>query len=55
MSWLNLVIRSFRWSGGNGRWIVDPAAHDPYGAQEFDSVGVDVGFGGGAADQALIA
>jgi hypothetical protein len=38
------------WSGGKGR-VGGPAADDADGAQEFDAVGVDVGFGGGPADQ----
>jgi hypothetical protein len=40
-----------RRSGGKGRWVGDLAADDAYGAQELDPVGVDVGFGGGPADQ----
>src|SRR5215471_20846909 len=38
------------WSGGKGR-VSGPAAEDMDGAQELDPVGVDVGFGGGVADQ----
>src|SRR5580693_8498778 len=36
------------WSGGKGRFS-GPAADDADGAQEFDPVGVDAGFGGGPA------
>ena len=39
------------WLGGKGRRVGDLAADEADGAQEFDSVGVDVGFGGGLADQ----
>src|SRR5690349_15080631 len=38
------------WSGGKGG-ASGPAADDAHGAQEFDPVGVDAGFGGGLADQ----
>jgi len=40
-----------RRSGGKGRRVSDLAADDAHGAQELDPVGVDVGFGGGPADQ----
>jgi len=39
-----------RCSGGKGR-VGDPAADDAHGALELDPVGVDVGLGGGPADQ----
>src|SRR5215831_14032585 len=37
------------WSGGKGR--ADGPADDADGAGELDPVGIDVGFGGGLADQ----
>src|SRR5450631_1322010 len=40
-----------RWSGGKGRRAGALAADDPDGAQEFHPVGVNVGLGGGPADQ----
>src|SRR5215468_4823180 len=50
MSAMTRVRVRSAWSGGKGR-VSGPAADDPDGAQEFDPVGVDVGFGGGLADQ----
>jgi len=40
-----------RCSGGKGRRVGGPAADDPHAALEIDPVGVDVGFGGGRADE----
>jgi hypothetical protein len=41
----------FRWSGGKGRRVVDPAADDAYSPLEFHPAGIDAGGGGGGADQ----
>src|SRR5258708_40340882 len=50
MSAMTAASNRSRWSGGKGR-VSGPAADDADGAQEFDPVGVDAGFGGGLADQ----
>src|SRR6266536_4215669 len=51
MSAMTLARMRSRWSGGKGRRVSGTAADDPDGALEFDPVGVDAGFGGGAADE----